>query len=341
MKKNDKKSKKMVEIDFKKCYDEGVATRREKKMKLATRINSFLPINDGDLDKVFQRFEELGLDYVDLNYPEHVEGSSVEAIKLSLDEHQLKLNGVALRFRSQFINGELGNSDPKIASRALELCKEAADFCRQLGGKVVTIWLGFDGFDYSFQINYQKVWNQLVRAYQVICDYAPDLEISIEYKPFQPRAYAFIDSLGLTGMMLAEINRPNIGVTLDYCHMLMKHENPAFAADIFGSRKQLYGIHLNDGYGLNDDGLMVGTASPFKTLELLYYLKKHKFDGVIYFDTFPIIEDASKECQNNIDMLNYLDSLIDNQGLDKIQSIIDTNDATQASKLMLTFLRGQ
>lgn len=38
--------------------------------------------------------------------------------------------------------------------------------------------------------------------------------------------------MGVTGMMLNDINRDNIGVTLDYCHMLMKHENPAFAADI-------------------------------------------------------------------------------------------------------------
>lgn len=309
-------------------------------MKLATRINSFLPEYNQDLNKVFQQFKKLELGYVDLNYPEHTKGIPAEQMKEMLEENGLKLNGMALRFRDEFINGELGNADEAIAQKALDLCKEAADYCRVVGGKVITIWLGFDGFDYSFQSNYVKVWQQLVRAYQEICDAAPDLQISIEYKPFQPRAYAFIDSMGITGMMLHDVSRPNLGVTLDYCHMLMKHENPAFAADIFGSQKRLYGIHLNDGYGLNDDGLMIGTSTPFKTLELLYYLKKHHFDGIIYFDTFPVIEGATEECERNIEMIQYLDKLIDTIGLDKIQSIIDQNDAVAASKLMLTFFKG-
>ncbi|RAM12037.1 sugar phosphate isomerase/epimerase, partial [Listeria ivanovii] len=175
-------------------------------------------------------------------------------------------------------------------------------------------------------------------AFIEIADYAPDLKISIEYKPFQPRAYAFIDSMGLTGMMLNEINRDNVGVTLDYCHMLMKHENPAFGAEIFGSRGKLYGVHLNDGYGLNDDGLMIGSATPFKTLEFLYYVKKYNYDGVIYFDTFPIIEDAAKECEQNIQMITRLNVIIDNLGLVYIQKIIDENDAIEANKLMLEFL---
>lgn len=308
-------------------------------MKLATRINSFLRIKNYNLEKVLNDFNSLGLDYVDLNYPEHVIGYQPLEMKKLLEKNNLKLNGVALRFRDEFINGELGNSDPKIASNALQLCKDAADYCRNVGGKVVTIWLGFDGFDYSFQINYKKVWDQLVQAYQEICDYAPDLQISIEYKPYQPRAYSYIEGMGVTGMMINDVNRNNLGVTLDYCHMLMKHENPAFATDIFGSKKKLFGIHLNDGYGLNDDGLMVGTATPFKTLEMIYYLKKHNYDGVIYFDTFPVIEGAIEECERNIEMINYMDKLIDKVGLDHIQSIIDKNDAIEASKLMFEFFK--
>ena len=306
-------------------------------MKLATRINSFLPIYENDLKKVFGEFADLGIDYVDLNYPEHTANIEASIMKQSLSENHLKLNGVALRFRSKFINGELGNADSEIAKHALELCKEAADYCREAGGKVVTIWLGFDGFDYSFQINYKKVWQQIRDAMIKIADYAPDLKISIEYKPFQPRAYAFIDSMGVTGMMLNEINRDNVGVTLDYCHMLMKHENPAFAADIFGNQGKLYGVHLNDGYGLNDDGLMIGSATPFKTLEFLYYVKKHDFDGVIYFDTFPIIEHASKECEQNMKMIRLFDQMINDMGLDHIQSIIDQNDAVAANQLMMAF----
>lgn len=309
-------------------------------MKLATRINSYLRIEGYNLEKTFADFEKAGMSYVDLNYPEHVKDMNSKDVKELLSKYHLKLNGVALRFRDEFINGELGNSDSELASKALNLCKEAADYCREVGGNIVTIWLGFDGFDYSFQINYKRVWDQLVNAYQEVCDYAPDLKISIEYKPYEERAYAYVDSMGVTGMLLNDINRDNIGVTLDYCHMLMKHENPAFAADIFGSRGKLFGIHANDGYGVADDGLMIGTASPFKTLELLYYLKKHNYDNAIYFDTFPVIEPAVEEAEQNIEMIKYMNQLIDNVGLDYIQSIIDKNDAIEANKLMLRFLKG-
>lgn len=307
-------------------------------MKLATRINSFLPVYDNDLAQVFSKFNSIGLTHVDLNYPEHVKDYSSAEIKTLLAKNNLKANGVALRFRKDFINGELGNANEKIAQEALKLSKEAADYCREIGGEVVTIWLGFDGFDYSFQINYNKVWNQLVNAFKEIANYAPDLKISIEYKPFQPRAYAFIDSMGVAGMMLNDIDCDNVGITLDYCHMLMKHENPAFAADIFGSRNKLYGIHLNDGYGLNDDGLMIATSTPFKTLEFLYYVKRHNYNYAIYFDTFPVIEDAVKECEQNMKMITLLNDMIDSVGLDYIQNIIDRNDAIEASELIMNFL---
>ena len=207
-----------------------------------------------------------------------------------------------------------------------------------MGGDTVTIWLGFDGFDYSFQIDYTRVWNQLVNAYRTVCDYAPDLKISIEYKPYEERSYAFIDSMGIAGMMLAEVDRPNLGVTLDYCHMLMKHENPAMACDIFGGRDKLFGVHLNDGYGVMDDGLMIGTASPMKTLEFIYYLKKHGYDSAIYFDTFPTIEDAEEECAQNIAMIGMLDRALDAVGLDEVQRVIDANSGIEAAKLMRRLL---
>ncbi|MGX7153487.1 sugar phosphate isomerase/epimerase family protein [Enterococcus sulfureus] len=306
-------------------------------MKLATRINSFLPVFNNDLNQVFEKFENLGLTHVDLNYPEHVHDIPASEMKSLLEKHHLGANGVALRFRNEFINGEIGNNDQAIAQEALTLCKEAADYCREIGGEVVTIWLGFDGFDYSFQIDYEKVWNQIRDAFITMADYAPDLKFSIEYKPFQPRAYAFIDSLGLAMVMMSEIDRENLGITLDYCHMLMKHENPAYGASILGSRQKLFGVHLNDGYGLNDDGLMIGTSTPIKTLEFLYYVKLHNYDHAIYFDTFPIIEDAVLECERNIKMIKKLNDKIDKIGLDKIKEVIDSNDAIKATDLVLAF----
>lgn len=307
-------------------------------MKLATRINSFLPKFNNSVEEVLQEFNQLGLTHVDFNYPEHVIDISATKMKEIVQENNLLVNGVALRFRDEFINGELGNADSAISDRAVELCKEACDYCLDIGGEVVTIWLGFDGFDYSFQIDYEKVWNQIKDCLIQIADYAPDLKISIEYKPFQPRAYAFLDSFGVSLSMIHEVGRENLGITLDYCHMLMKHENPAYGASILGSRKKLFGVHLNDGYGLNDDGLMIGTNSLIKTIEFIYYTKLHSYEHAFYFDTFPVIEDPIAECKRNIKMIKKIDSVIDKLGMDYISGVIKENSGVKVSDLVLEIL---
>lgn len=308
-------------------------------MKIATRINSFLPVYDNDLERVFEKFNDIGLTHVDLNYPEHVKEYNKDKIKHLLEEHNLIANGVALRFRDEFINGELGNSNIETSNNALQLCKQACDFCREIGGDVVTIWLGYDGFDYSFQIDYVKVWEQIKTNIKEIAEYAPDLKISIEYKPFQPRAYAFIDSFGIALSMIKEINKDNVGITLDFCHMLMKHENPAYGASILGHQDKLYGIHLNDGYGLNDDGLMIGTSNLVKTIEFIYYSKLYNYDQAYYFDTFPVIEDPVEECKANINMIKKLDRVIEQLGLDYFGNLIKQNNATKVSDFIVDILK--
>jgi xylose isomerase len=304
-------------------------------MKLATRINSFLPGCDGDVVKVLDAFQDLGLSYAELNYPEHTHGIEASDMKELLGERGLELNGVAVRFRKPFLNGEFGNADPDVAADAVALAKAGCDYCRKAGGKVVTIWLGFDGFDYPFQIDYARVWNQVRDAFRAVCDYAPDLSISIEYKPFEERSFAFIDSFGLVLSMIDDIDRPNIGATLDYCHMLMKHDNPAYGADILGARGKLYGIHLNDGYGRFDDGLMVGTVTLPQTIEFLYYARKHGYANAIYFDTFPKREEAVAECERNMRMVGRIWAAIDRVGMDRIAEIVAENSGVRVSDLVM------
>lgn len=310
------------------------------KLKLATRINSILPSVNNDILAALESISKIeGITSVDLNYPEHFEKHSLQAIQTTLSNTGLEVNGLALRFRSQFINGELGNKDSSISMEAFQLCCEAADTCRSLGGKVLTIWLGYDGFDYPFQVNYLESWNQVKEYFCKLADYAPDLKISIEYKPFQPRAYSLIDSVGLTLLMVNEIGRPNVGVTLDYCHMLMKHENPGFGLNLVAKQNKLYGVHINDGYGLNDDGLMVGTASFLQTLEFVYYLRKFQYQDAIYFDTFPVRENPYEEIKQNVKLINKIFYLVDQIGLERIEKIIEENDGVAATQLLLECLK--
>jgi xylose isomerase len=309
-------------------------------MKLATRINSVLPTVDGDILQAIDLVSKVdGITSVDLNFPEHFEQYTVSEVSNKLQDTGLEVNGLALRFRKHFINGELGNSNIEIAEDALTLCYQAADACRDLNGKVITLWLGYDGFDYPFQIDYPKVWKQVKKFIRKVADYAPDLQISIEYKPYQERSYAFIDSIGSTMLMVSEIDRENVGVTVDYCHMLMKRENPAYGLSIATERNKLFGVHINDGYGQHDDGLMVGTVSFMQTLEFMYYLKKGNYESAIYFDTFPVREEPLAEIQQNVEMIQEINRLIDTVGMSHIEKVISKNSAIEARQLFMKFLQ--
>lgn len=308
-------------------------------IKTATRLNAYLPHYNNDINQVFKELKRVGINYVDINFPQQTIGIPATKMKQMLQQNDLCPNGMEMRFEDHYLNGDLSNLDDRIYRDAIEMCKKAADYCHAIGGTMINIWSAHDGFDYSFQIDYLKVWQRIVKACQEIADYAPDIKFSIEYKPYEPRAYAFVDSMGILGMMLKDINRPNFGVLLDYCHMLMKHENPAMGAALFASQKELFGVHINDGYGVHDDGLMVGTVTPFKTLEFLYYMKKYDFNGMYYFDTAPVIENPSQETAKNIEMLKYLLKLLDRIGMDHIETIIQENDAIKARELLLEFMK--
>lgn len=306
-------------------------------MKYSTRLNSYL--GEGyDLEECLKSISEIdGLDYIDLNYPEHFKGYSLKSIKNLLDQNKLKLNAVNLRFREEFINGDLGNLDPKIMKKAEDLSEKAVEACEALDGSQIIFWLGHDGYDYSFQLNYNKSWNQIVHILKSISKKTKK-KVSIEYKPYEERSIALIDSFGTSMLLVNEVNEDNFGVTADYCHILMKHESPAFVVAMLLERGLLFNLHLNDGHGYFDDGLMVGTVTFWQTLETMFYLKKYKFDGVIYFDTFPKREKALEETKLNMRMCKILENMIDNYGIDKIDKAINKNDAILVSNMLIEIL---
>lgn len=306
-------------------------------MKYATRINSFLRTGDTLMEVLADIGRIDGVGYVDLNYPEHFKGYEDAEIKFALQENGLHCNAVNLRFREKFLNGEFSNADVNISEAAVALCKEAINACEAIGGSNIIIWLGFDGFDYSFQMDYVKAWKQMVSCFTQVCEYSK-LPVSIEYKPYEERSFTVLDSFGATMMMLGDVKRDNLGVTLDFCHMLMKKENPAYAVSWLLERGKLYNMHINDGEGSMDDGLITGTVNLWKTLEVFYYLEKYDFQGVLYFDTFPKREAAVAECEANVAMCNCIQKMLHKYGMERMGEIIRKNDATAVSKMMVELL---
>ena len=230
-----------------------------------------------------------GIDAADLNFPDQVSPETVTAVGEAQRRHGLHLNGLAMRYYGDpaFALGAFTHPDAAIRRKAIDLTKRGIDCAGELGAGQMTLWMGQDGFDYAFQIDYARAWDDTVAAMAEVADHAPGIDIAIEYKPDEPRAHSLMRDVGTTLLATRELDRRNVGVTLDFAHVLYAGEMPAHAAALVTRHSRLLGVHLNDGYGRRDDGLMAGTVHPVATVELLVALERMGYDGTIYFDTFP------------------------------------------------------
>ena len=315
--------------------------------KFATRLNSFKSKWPSDekpttIELIKRASKVEGLTHVDLNYPDHSE-PSIREISAITNDCGLAINGLAMRYYTNpaFKLGAFTNPNKKVRQEAIDLTKAAIDALREIDSNLLTIWLGQDGFDYGFQVDYKKIWDDEINAIREVAEYDKDCLVSIEYKPNEPRAYSLLSNLGTTLLAIKDINLKNIGVTIDFAHILYSNEQPALVAALIDKHSQILGLHLNDGYGKRDDGLMVGSVHQLATIELLYHITKSKYQGPIYFDTFPDTTnmDPIKECELNIStvkqQLKLVDKLIQNN---ELSTAIENQDSITSHRIFNSIL---
>ena len=288
-----------------------------REIAVSSRLNSFSAQPQGydwkygprDPRDMLHRAESVkGLHYVSLNYPEHFPQPIEKEMTKAVLDSKLKVSTINLRYNGRFSLGAFTHPDSAVRQQALQVTCLAIDKCAELQGTDVVIWPGCDGFDYPFQMDYAAAWQWETEGVAQAADYAAGrgIRLSIEYKPCEPRKYSLLGNFGLTLAAVQELNRENLGITCDFCHMLIARESPAQSVGLALSKDKLFGLHLNDGYGQEDDGLPIGTVNLFATLEVLKLLQNANFKGFLYFDTFPVNEDPVEECSANLLRLNQL-----------------------------------
>ncbi len=268
---------------------------------LATRLNSFRAGGVDVVTAIRRAAMVPGLTALELNYPQHVEALGEVPLATLLAEVGLPLTGLNLRFEgADFRDGAFTSPRAATRERAVLLATEAVDLAARHGAGHVVLWMADDGFDYPFQVDYARLWADEIDGFRRVAAHDPAVRVSVEYKPNEPRRFSLIRSMGEALLAVRDVDLPNFGVTLDFCHGLMTGEHPAAAASLALRHGRLFGVHLNDGYGSADDGLMVGSVRPCQTLELLAVLVDGGYDGTLYFDTFPVREDPVAECVANV-----------------------------------------
>jgi L-rhamnose isomerase len=322
--------------------------------RFATRLNSFASNPAGEWPELKGKPSVLqmaaraakvdGLTDLDLNYPDHV-GENPTELKNKLEDLGLAINGFAMRYYTNpaFKLGAFTHPEESVRREAIDLTKAGIDAAREAGSNLMTIWLGQDGFDYAFQADYDRMWQHEIDGIRKVCEHDADCLISIEYKPNEPRSYSLMPDCATTLLAIKEAGCANLGVTLDFAHVLYADEQPAFAAAMIARHSRLLGVHLNDGYAKRDDGLMVGSVHSIQTIELLRQIRRDGYEGAIYFDTFPDMTglDPVHECEVNIKTVKRMLNVVDRLERDnRLAGAIDRQDAVTAQSIIQEAMLG-
>jgi xylose isomerase len=100
-----------------------------------------------------------------------------------------------------------------------------------------------------------------------------------------------VTNTGKALMLVNKINKPNLGITLDFGHSLAALENPAECATLAMMEGRLQQIHLNDNYRDWDHDLIPGTTAVWENIEFFYWVRKLGYNGQYCLDIYPYRED--------------------------------------------------
>ena len=138
-------------------------------------------------------------------------------------------------------------------------------------------------------------------------------------------------------LAIRELGLPNLGMTLDFCHVLYAGEQPANIAALVKHHSRLVGVHLNDGYARYDDELVTGSVHFMQTIEFLLQMRKDGYDGVYYFDTMPDTVDIDPvgETELNIEVVTNMMRIVDQlMATPELDRAADAQDALATQRII-------
>jgi len=264
-------------------------------------------------------------------YPAEFNYNQIDLVKNYLRQYELQIAGILVDlFASpKWIYGSLTSKDEKIRKDALETSIETVNVAKELGCDIVTLWLGHDGYDYPFQVNYNEKWNMLIDGVREIATHDVNMKISIEYKLKEPRMHIFIGTVGKAILLVNEVDMKNVGVTFDIGHAFYSYENPAESICLLHRYGKLFHVHFNDNYRDWDHDMIVGSVNLWDTLEAIYWLRRISYGGWLSLDIYPYRENVRKACERSIENIELMNKLIDKIGFDNLDQCTKSEDATE------------
>lgn len=291
---------------------------------------------DKSLEEKLKSFSKIKyLEGVEISQDE-IAGMSEKYLKDKFKKYGLAISAVGIDLTSDPVwkFGSLTNKDVRLREQATDKLKKTIDFASEVSTGLINIWLGQDGFDYPFQANYAEQWEYAVSTLQKCADYNPLMKLAVEPKPREPRNRSLIDSTATGLLLVMDINKSNVGVTIDTGHVIQDGKNMAQSIAYAHGHGKLFNLHINDNYCGWDDDMIVGAVHNIEFIELFYYLKKIGYEKWCSVDIFPFREESMRAVDESIQYMHKFNELVDVIGLSKLDACVNSDEVSNSIKLI-------
>ena len=296
-----------------------------------------------ELEVLFDRLGKMtGIDGVELVGTWHVTKDNMGIIKEKLDELKLPVVSIIPDHFGTAVWGKGAFTSPdidirkKAVSEALQMC----EYAEELNCPTISIWNGQDGYDYPMQVNYIDCNNWLIEGIREVARLMPNMNISLEYKPKEPRNHCFLPSMYSALYTCEMAGEKNVGVTMDFGHALEAYENCAESICLASKSNKLMHIHINDNYRVWDDDMITGSIHTIEYIELFYWLKKLGYEGYVSIDQYPYRENSLAAAQESINWMKAFEKAADRIDEAKMHEILANHDAVSSTKYLREIIFG-
>lgn len=284
--------------------------------------------------KVRRAVDGLGdlVDGYEFHYPGEVNEENVDKVRKALGQCDLYAIALGLFSDPKYSLGSFINPDKEIRKESVEIAKRGVSLAADVGAKFI-IWPGGEGYNYSFQVLYNEVWEQFISAIAEIVAWANGLGVVVllEHKNSEPAMRILMRDIGMTLYVINKVREQgvstdNLKVNMDWQHLIMNGEPLAEYAALLARENLLGHQHGNSGWGNFDDDNMVGASYFMQTLDLAIELRRAGYgqNGErVGFDLFPYTEEQIEAIKRSIYQWEFIDSVaakIDDRTLRQAQA---------------------
>ena len=119
-----------------------------------------------------------GLDGVILRCSGIMNWDNVDKVERLVADNGLEVAQVdAVIFDRPYQLGSFTNPDPAVRKKAVAEAVHTVNMAKRLGSRNVGLWLGQDGYDYLFQVDYREVWKREVDGVREVAEHDPTMRL--------------------------------------------------------------------------------------------------------------------------------------------------------------------